>query len=155
MERRSRLGAGHWAAALLCFALLASAGAWRLGDPSPASATTAPINITIWQVRLTDRGVTFRKPRQHPTIQQGMVILFKVVNKSRTPRRFIAAGQETPVLSRRAHDYFYVNFLQLGHFPWRSWPSGKHAGKVFKGHLVVSRCTDPSGTCNGDAPTSP
>jgi hypothetical protein len=121
-------------AAILVAAIAASAG-----------ATTSPTNYKIFDVRLTDSGVTF-KPK--PQLEAGEVGLFRVRNASKSKRVFAVSVRATHVLRPKAKESFYELFVATGKVKWSSHTA---KGRSYTGFLTVLPCVDSSGTslCNG------
>jgi arginine/ornithine N-succinyltransferase beta subunit len=110
-----------------------------------AGATTSPTNYKIFDVRLTDSGVSFKPKAQ---LEAGEVGLFRVRNVSKSKRVFAVSVRATHVLSPKAKESFYELFVSTGKVKWSSHTS---KGRSYTGFVTVVPCVDSSGTslCNG------
>jgi hypothetical protein len=109
-----------------------------------ASATTSPTNYKIFDVRLTNTGVVFKPKAQ---LQVGEVGLFRITNRSSSPRTFGVSIRASHLLKANTQERFYEFFPQPGRVKWVSHAKN---GKTFTGFVKVVPCKSPNGTtCSG------
>ena len=125
-----RLVAAVAAATAVTGATTASGGVDRIG-------TTEPTNFAIFTVTLGPSGVSFT-PK--PTTTSGTTGEFKIVNSTKTKRKFALAGRATKLIGPKANTIFFLLFDQVGKFTWSS--TGPKV-RTFKGTFEVT--PDPFG----------